>query len=544
MANRLQMAKVNTIQTLHARGWSGRRIARELGIDRKTVQRHIHRATSDDSNAATPAMAPPGSQVTLACETVAFETVLSAERPSSPGSPGRAGAESSGDTQAVLSASQCEPYREAIERKVAQGLSAKRIHQDLMMGVEGAPSYYSVRRFVCCLTGGEALPFRRMECEPGVECQVDFGKGAPVVQIHNDRCTRKRSHVLRVVLSHSRKGYSESVYRQTTEGFIRCIEDAFWHFGGVPQTLVLDNLRAAVTKADWFDPEINPKVQSFCKHYGIAALPTKPYTPRHKGKVERGIDYVQNNALKGHTFDSLEAQNRHLLHWETSVADTRIHGTTRKQVGKVFEEVERPTLQPLPATRFPFFHEAQRSVHRDGHVEVDKSYYSVGPEYLGRRLWVRWDSRLVRIFNGRMEQIALHTKQEPGKFSTHDSHISSRKINGVERGAARLLDKARMIGPQAGNWSESMLQVRGIGGVRVLLGLVNLSNRHSFAEIDQACAIAVSHGAYRLRSIRSLIKRTAGKQNTFQFIDEHPIIRSLDDYGQFVKTAIAKEHWT
>lgn len=135
--------------------------------------------------------------------------------------------------------------------------------------------------------------------------------------------------------------------------------------------------------------------------YGTTILPTKPYTPRHKGKVERGVDYVQENGLKGRQFASLDDQNRHLLDWETSVADTRIHGTTRKHVGRVFREVERPTLRPLPMERFPNFHEAQRSVNRDGHVEVAKAYYSAPPEYLGRRVWVRWDGRTVRLFNHR-----------------------------------------------------------------------------------------------------------------------------------------------
>ena len=90
-----------------------------------------------------------------------------------------------------------------------------------------------------------------------------------------------------------------------------------------------------------------------------------------KGKIEAGIKYVQSNALQGRVFDTLAAQNTHLAHWEGRVADLRIHGTTKRQVGQVFEEIERPALLPLPAERFPFFHEAQRIVHRDGHVEVD-----------------------------------------------------------------------------------------------------------------------------------------------------------------------------
>ena len=220
------------------------------------------------------------------------------------------------------------------------------------------------------------------------------------------------------MLSHSRKAYSEAVFRQTTDDFIRCIENAFRHFGGVPRTRVPDNLKAAVIRADGFDPDLNPKIQAFAVHYGTAILPTKPRTPRHKGKIERGVDYVQENCLKGHTFTSLEAQNRHLLDWETTVADTRIHGTTRKHVGKVFEEAERPALLPLPVERFPFFYESRRTVHRDGHVEVAKAYYSAPPEYLGRELWARWDGHTVRLFNPRMEQIAFHVQQEPGRFST------------------------------------------------------------------------------------------------------------------------------
>jgi hypothetical protein len=128
-------------------------------------------------------------------------------------------------------------------------------------------------------------------------------------------------------------------------------------------------------------------------------------------------DPKDTDALKGRTFPSLQEENQHLRHWEATVADTRIHGTTRRQVCKVFEEVEKPALLPLPAGRFPFFHEARRSVHRDGHVEVEKAYYSVPPEYMGRQVWVRWDQREVRLFNGRWEQIQIHRRLEPGQFS-------------------------------------------------------------------------------------------------------------------------------
>jgi hypothetical protein len=289
------------------------------------------------------------------------------------------------------------------------------------------------------------------------------------------------------------------VLRQNTETYIRCLENAFWHFGGVTKTLVIDNLRAAVKKADWYEPELHPKIQSFCEHYGVVILPTRPYTARHKGKVESGVKYVKNNALKARKFTSLEEENEFLLHWETNVADTRIHGTTQKQVAKQFQ-VERPALSSLPVERFPFFEEGERGVNRDGHVEVAKAYYSVPPEYLRWQVWARWDSRLVRIFNQRLELITVHVRQPPGGFSTHPSHIASEKIHGIERGTTWLLRKASHIGPHADRWAQKIIESRGIEGIRAVMGLLRLIERHPAKVIDQACEIAVSYSAYELKS--------------------------------------------
>ena len=125
------------------------------------------------------------------------------------------------------------------------GLSAKRIHQDLVVEHDFAAQYPSVKRFCRRLRHTHPLPFRRMECDPGQEAQIDFGKGAPVISADGKRC---RTHVLRIVLSHSRKAYSEAVFRQTADDFIRCIENAFRHFGGVPRTRVPGNLKAAVIR--------------------------------------------------------------------------------------------------------------------------------------------------------------------------------------------------------------------------------------------------------------------------------------------------------
>ena len=525
--NQLKMDIQQTISTLSRGGWSQRRIARELGIDRETVARYrrlarqaeapkpaIPPAGSEPAEGSNPAIVPPGSEVAAVPSHLPAESSNPAISPAG-SKPGRV--------------SHCEPFESFIKAGLDGGLSAQRIYQDLVSEQKFAGSYDSVKRFVRQLEQANPLPFRRMESEPGQEAQVDFGQGAWVVEDGH----RRRPHVLRVVLSHSRKGYTEAFWRQTTENFVRGLENALRHFGGVVRTLVIDNLRAAVKKVDWFEPELNPKVVSFCEHYGTVILPTKPAMPRHKGKVEAGIKYVQDNGLAGKQFESLGAQNVHLAHWEETVADTRIHGTTRQQVRTHFLTVEKPKLLPLPASLFPVFSEAPRKVHRDGYVEVDKAYYSVPPEYVRRRVWARWDAKMVRLFNDRMEPIAVHVRQEPGRFKTDPAHIHDHKRTLIERGAEWILDRCRLLGQGAGTWAETLYQQRGAESLRVLQGLLALAEKHPAPQLDQACQLALTHDAWHLRDLRELLARPVA-QEQFAFIETHPLIRDLEAYDNLV----------
>ena len=505
MANRIKMDKAHAIRMLRRQGWSQRKIARELDVHRLTVRRYERLEPRSDEDHSNCTKAPPGSEVNV-------PGILPANRGSR---------------------SACEPYRAMIEEKLSQGLTARRIYQELVIENGFSHQYHSVRRYINKLGTTSELPFRRLECLAGEEAQVDFGTGAWVVTSEGKR---RKTHVFRIVLSHSRKAYSEVVYRQTTEAFLRCLENAFWYFGGVCKITIIDNLKAGVIKADWYDPELNPKLRSFAEHYGTAILPTRPYTPRHKGKIESGIKYVQSNALKGKTFASLTEQNEYLLWWEQNVADTRIHGTTRRQVAKVFEENEREALQPLPSLRFPLFEEGRRSVHRDGHVEVAKSYYSVPPEYLGRRVWVRWDGRLVRIFDRSMRQIAVHAQAEAGKFQTDGKHIHGNKFSKVELGADRLLRRTGWIGPHTERWAKAVIEHRGVEGIRVLIGLENLTRSYRDEQIERACALVMGYDEFRLKPIRELLKsETAQPQESFEFMQEHEMIRDMQTYGEVVR---------
>jgi transposase len=496
--NELKVNHRQTIVSLYEQGWSQRKIARELALDRSTVRKY---AVVAERKPATP------------------QTGVLVEGEAKPTTP-QTGLRSNSEPASV-----CDPWREEIDTAWERGLSLQRIYQDLVIAHQFGGSYHAVRRYVLRRHGKVELPFRRMECEPGHELQVDFGQGAWVIE----KDQRRKTHLFRCVLSHSRKGYSEAVWRQTSETFIRSLENAFRHFGGVTATVVIDNLKAGVIQADWFDPELNPKLEDFARHYGTVILPTKPAMPRHKGKIEAGVKYVQNNAVKGRSFTSLGAQNLFLGEWERTVADTRIHGTTRQQVSKLFVEVEKPALRALPAMIFPVFEEAQRTVHRDGYVEFRRAYYSVPPEYVGRQVWVRHEVRLVRINNTRREQIALHASAEPGKFTTDPAHLHSRKRHIIERGADYLLDRCRLLGPLTSTWASTMYQVRGPQGLRVMAGLLQLAEKHPVVALEKATATATHHGAWRLRDLKRLLDQPANVVQ-LDFLETHPLIRSLDAY--------------
>ena len=261
MANVLKVHEQNTINQLAAQGWSRRRIARELGVDRKTVRRHLKAA------AKSPTISTPGSgEVESKSPTI-----------STPGESGSFPMPATGSdlVSAALEAeagrpSHCEAHRAGIEAKLDTGLSAQRIYQALVVEVGFSGSYQSVTRFVRGLRRQQPDRVWRIEAQPGAELQIDFGAGAPVIDAEG---RRRRPWILRPILSFSRKAYSEAVFHQTTENLIRCLENTFRAFGGVTKTINLDNLRAAVQNPDWCDPELNPKLLSFCRHYGCALLP-------------------------------------------------------------------------------------------------------------------------------------------------------------------------------------------------------------------------------------------------------------------------------
>ena len=496
MVNDLKMADRQRILALLELGWSYRRIQRETGTDRETVARYDPRRESKPAKVSTGPTAKP--------------------------------AKVSTGSQSV-----CEPYRQIIEGAVAKGLSAQRIWQDLKEDYHFSHEYASVKRFVRKVRRHRPEVAAVMEHLPGDEAQIDFFQGPVTLDPQSGRW--HRPWIFRMILSCCGHSYEQPLWRQKQVPFMRAQENAFLDWGGVPRVVRLDNLKAGVARACLYDPDINELYAAFAKHWGFVPLPCRPRHPQEEGVVERGGNYLKDNALKGRKFDSLEELDAFLKHWNRTVARVRIHGRTRKQVYTHFLEVEKPALKPLPAERFSFFEVGTRTVHPDGYVEVGWAYYAVPDRLLGEEVRVYWDERLVRIYH-QGQCVGVYTKAPAGTFNSRDEYRPAHKPARQQAYQEYLLAKAEHIGERALSWAKAAIEARDVRAYRLLQGMVSLTRKHPKERVDWACGIALEHQLFRHKSLRRLVEQAAARAPAqLPLIQSHEIIRDLSEYTEEVK---------
>ena len=329
-----------------------------------------------------------------------------------------------------------------------------------------------------------------------------------------------------MTLGHSRHGYEEAVWDQKLETFLRLHERAFRDLGGVPLVIRHDNLKAAVGRACFYDPDSHEVYLAFAAHWGFTPLPTQPRTPQENGKQERSGGYVKDNALKGRQFDSLDAHNAFLRQWNRTIARLRIHGTTRRQVWTHFVEVEQAALQPLAGAAFPFFTAGERTVHTDGHIEVGGAFYPVPLALLGQRVRVQWDTQLVRVFHADT-LVAVHARVAAGVFAPRagDAEASTRQQAFVDR----LVGQCGRVGPALKQWAEAALAVRGVRAIRLIQGVLSLTRRHPRERVLAAVTEAHAHQHFRYQTIRRLVERTPPSPRPTLVTDD-PAIRPMTQY--------------
>jgi hypothetical protein len=269
----------------------------------------------------------------------------------------------------------------------------------------------------------------------------------------------RRTRLFVLTLGFSRKCVRLLSFQSSSRIWAELHETAFRRLGGTPRVIVLDNLREGVATPDLYDASINPLYRDLLTHYGAVPLACRIQDPDRKGKVESGVGHAQKTPLKGQRFESMAEAQAYLDRWEERWADTRIHGTTKRQVSAMFAE-EKPSLQALPLEPFRYYQYGERTVHPDGCVEVEAAYYSAPPGWIGRRIRVQWDATFVRLLDpGTGQLLREHLRQERGRHRIQPEDRPRRTPLSTTQLLARagkagpaLARSARQCMPGKGNW--------------------------------------------------------------------------------------------
>ena len=525
MSNVLSEEKKQQVIALGKLGWSLRRIERETGVRRETAGAYLkaagitvrvpgawgRRAPAKPANEATPDPlgAKPANEVT--------PDFLAAFSPQ----------ESSPGGTSASSVSACEPYRQWIEQGLSVGRNAKAIWQDLVTDHGYPGGYQTVKRFVRKLRGSKQPQARGIIfTAPGEEAQVDYGSGPMVRDSQTGKYRRTRLFVL--TLGYSRKSVRLLTWRSSARIWAELHEKAFRRLGACPRVVILDNLKEGVLVPDIYDATLNPLYRDVLTHYGVVGLPCRIRDPDRKGKVESGIGHAKKTPLKGMRFESLEEAQGYLDRWEERWADTRIHGTTKRQVTVMFAE-EKPHLRPLPLEPFRYYEYGKRVVNLDGCVEVQAAYYSLPPGWMGRSVDVQWDELHVRILNPNTDKLLReHLRQKRGGYRIQEEDHPKK----MPLSTAQLLRRAEHAGAQIGKLCQLIYQQQSQTGIRRILGMHSLIKKYGAAAVEDACATAFDIGVHEYRFVRRYLERRPHPQMFLRQID--PLIRQLTEYRDFI----------
>jgi transposase len=421
MSNALDDNEQQQICALGRLGWPLLRIQRATGVRRETVNGYLKAAGIPVRGRGRPSERNAKPAITEGVSTDSESTPAISREVSTDAPPTRA-----------PSASACEAYRELIEEAVGRGRNAVAIYQDLVDDHGFTAKYASVKRFIAKLRGTAPAEARVVITTAAGEAgQVDYGEGPMVRWPATGKYRRTRLFVF--TLGCSRKAVRLLTWRSSTQIWCELHERAFRRLGGTTTVIVLDTLKEGVLTPDIYDPALNPLYRDMLAHDGVVALPCRVGDPDRKGKVEAGVGHTQKTPLQGQRFETIEAAQAYLDRWEAHWADTRIHGTTKRQVAVMLAE-ERPALGPLPIEPFRYYQFGERTVHLDGCVEIEAAFYAPPPGWIGRRVHVQWNDLHVRLIAPKTHQLLReHLRAPRGHHrverrqriepAAHDEHV-------------------------------------------------------------------------------------------------------------------------
>jgi len=533
MTNILGDDKKHQILALGRLGWPLRRIEQATGVRRETASAYLKaagiairepRQRRPPANPASPVSTDPANPASeVSTDPEALPAGLGDPSPWPPA------------TSRAPTASACEPYRELIELALGRGRNAMAIWQDLVDDHGFAARYASVRRFVNQLRGRQAPDAHPViVTAPGEEGQVDYGEG-PMVR-HPITRKYRRTRLFLFTLGYSRKSVRLLTFTSSTQRWAELHEETFRRLGGTVRLVVLDNLKEGVLTPDIYDPTLNPLFRDVLAHYGAVALPCRVRHADRKGKVESAVGHTQATPLKGLRFEQLDEAQAYLDRWDARWADTRIHGTTKRQVAAMFAE-EQPHLRPLPLEPFRYYQYGTRTVHLDGCVEVAGAYYAPPPGWLGREVAVQWDDHHVRLLDpttGRL--LREHRHQARGRHAIHPDDRPAR----TPPTTLALLARATRAGTHIGTLCAQLHRRDGEPGVRRIFGVLALAKKYGAAAVDDACAAALELGIADYRFVRRYVERHLPAPLTLRQVD--PLIRELTHYRDVIARKTQEAH--
>lgn len=406
--------------------------------------------------------------------------------------------------RATSTVSTLEAHRERIAAWLAQGVDGTVIHATLTRDHGYTGSYSSVRRMLARLRGEVPVDTTvRLDYAPGEAAQVDFGAGPNLV----DRITGEvaRTWVFVMTLCFSRHQYIEFVFDQTVLTWLGCHRRAFTWFNGIPERVIVDNAKCAITRACVHDPAVQRAYADCAEGYGFRIEACPPHDPQKKGIVEAGVKYVKRNFMALRAFRDLADLNAQGKTWVMETAGRRRHGTTGIPPLERFE-LERGQLRPLP-DRHPDLGSWHRvKAHRDCHVQFDRSWYSVPFALAGQTLWLKASPGLVTVQDGQYRQVAAHVRAErPGTRRTVADHLPPDAARFFAHDRAWCLAEASVTGPACQELIEALLGDRIAERLRAAQGVIRLREKYGADRLDSACRRALDHGSPHYRTVKTIL---------------------------------------
>lgn len=296
---------------------------------------------------------------------------------------------------------------------------------------------------------------------------------------------------------------------------------------------MIDNLKSGITQAVWDDPHVQLAYRECAEHYGFLILPCRPATPEHKGKVEGGVGYVQGRFMGGKGILELSQANRDVRKWCQDEAGMRIHGTTKEQPRRRFEEVEKERMKPLPETPYDLAVWKKVKLHRDCHVVFEGSYYSAPFRMVEQSLWVCAGTHQVRLFNEKYELIATHERaSKPGERKTHRDHYPPEKLPGLERTRERCLERASELGHAVQQVVQEILSDPVLDTIHQAGRLLRLSEKYGQERLEAACQRALDYGDPAYKTVKGILKKDLDREGQpilVQIPAAHTFTRQTDE---------------